>query len=345
MKLNKGKAKVVQKAVEAWREEGVLTAAESKRLLDHLEVVSFDWKRLARYSFWAALACIVISIGSVLMDQQLMQLLEFLFNLPSWGKCAALGLAAAGAYYFGVTRRRQFPQKVFSNEAVFFLGVLATAGSIAYLGKAIDTHSGHFSLLILLACVVYGVLGITLDSKLIWVFAILSLGSWFGTETGYESGWGAYYLGMNYPLRFVAFGLVLTLASWLFLKNDKLKSFFGSTYNLGLLYLFIALWILSIFGNYGDMDSWYRVKQYELFGWSLLFGAVSGVVLFHGLKYDNASSRGFAITFLAINLYTRFFEYLWDSLHKAIFFALLGLSLWGLGVKAESIWNLGRPKK
>ncbi|HJT25668.1 MAG TPA: hypothetical protein VJ873_13920, partial [bacterium] len=62
--------------------------------------------------------------------------------------------------------------------------------------------------------------------------------------------------------------------------------------------------------------------------------------IYHGLKYDNAASRGFGITFLFINLYTRFFEYCWDSLHKAIFFALLGLSLWALGSKAEDIWNL-----
>ena len=34
---------------------------------------------------------------------------------------------------------------------------------------------------------------------------------------------------------------------------------------MGLLYLFIALWIMSIFGNYGDIERWERVKQIELF--------------------------------------------------------------------------------
>jgi len=45
--------------------------------------------------------------------------------------------------------------------------------------------------------------------------------------------------------------------------------------------------------------------------------------------------------FLFINLYTRFFEYCWDSLHKAIFFAVAGRELWLLGRRAEAIWNLG----
>ncbi len=49
--------------------------------------------------------------------------------------------------------------------------------------------------------------------ELVWIFALLSLGSWFGAETGYVSGWGAYYLGMNYPMRFVLFGIVLLAAS------------------------------------------------------------------------------------------------------------------------------------
>ncbi|HJT23647.1 MAG TPA: DUF2157 domain-containing protein, partial [bacterium] len=106
MKLTKSKAKLVEKAVTTWRAEGVLTAAESKRLLGHLEVIPFDWKRLARYSFWASIACIIIAVGSVLMDEQLMQLLQFLFHMPPFGKCLILALAAAAAYYFGVTRRR-----------------------------------------------------------------------------------------------------------------------------------------------------------------------------------------------------------------------------------------------
>ena len=34
--------------------------------------------------------------------------------------------------------------------------------------------------------------------------------AWMGAETGYISGYGMYFLGMNYPLRFVLFGAMLT---------------------------------------------------------------------------------------------------------------------------------------
>lgn len=60
----------------------------------------------------------------------------------------------------------------------------------------------------------------------------------------------------------------------------------------------------------------------------------------HGLKFDDASSRGLGITFLFLNLYTKYFEYFWKESHKAIFFLILAISFWLIGRYAEKIWNL-----
>jgi hypothetical protein len=98
---------------------------------------------------------------------------------------------------------------------------------------------------------------------------------------------------------------------------------------------------MSIFGNYGDMTQWQKVKQYELLHWSLTFGAASIAAIWYGLKRDDGVLRGFGLTFLFINLYTRFFEYFWDSIHKAAFFAVLAVSFWYLGSRAEAIWHFG----
>jgi hypothetical protein len=247
---------------------------------------------------------------------------------------------AALFYYGGIRRRKKHPQKIFSSEAIFFVGALATSAAIVFLGKIIDTGSGHFSLLILFAAIIYAVLGFLFPSKLLWVFAILSLGSWFGTETGYMSGWGSYFLGMNYPLRFVIFGGVLVAGSFFLRMNARSISFYKPTYTLGLLYLFVALWILSIFGNYGDMSVWSEVKQIELFHWGIIFALAAGGAIFYGLMQDDPVSRGFGITFLFLNFYTKYFEYFWDVTHKAIFFAILGISFLLIGLKAEKIWNL-----
>ena len=52
--------------------------------------------------------------------------------------------------------------------------------------------------------------------------------------------------------------------------------------------------------------------------------------------------RGYGAVFLAINVYTRFFENFWNAMNKGLFFLILGASLWLLGSKAERIWNATR---
>ena len=344
LKLTGRKAKLVEAVIRQWIADKTVTQEEGERLLRSYEIVSFDWKRLAKYSFWISLICIITAVGAILADEALMALLARIFRAPDIIKCLFFAAIAAALYYAGQRRRRKKPGKIFSNEAIFALGVFATATAIAFFGKAIDTGSGHFSLLVLLAAIIYAILSLWFPSKLIWIFALLSLGGWFGAETGYKSGWGAYYLGMNYPLRFVIFGVVLTAAASLFAAKKSLRDFVKSTRVMGLLYLFVALWILSIFGNHGEFESWYKVKQIELFHWSLFFGIAALAAILHGIKFDDPVTRGFGLTFLFINLYTRYCEFFWDALHKAIFFAILAVSFWFLGRKAEKIWNLGRLK-
>lgn len=316
--------------------------AQAGLLANTIEVQPFDWRRLAKYSFWVALICIVTAMSAAFADRALIELLERLFDAPHLVKCAGMSGLAAGLYWWGMIRRTKHPDRSYSNEAILFLGVLATAAAIYELGRVLDTGSGHFSLLLLLSFIVYGALGLVMESNLIWVFALASLGGWMGTETGYRSGWGAYYLGMNYPLRFILFGGVLTAVALALEPHNLVKRFFRSTLVMGLLFLFIALWIMSIFGNYGDMHAWERANQIELFHWSILFGLVACGAIYHGLKYENGITKGFGLTFLFINLYTRYFELFWNSIHKAILFAVLGISFWYLGTRAEKIWNLGR---
>lgn len=339
MKLARKKAKILNSAIEVWVKEKQLSYDQGQALLKGIEVAGFDWKRLAKYSFWVSVICIAISVGSILADDYLRRLLANLFNAPDIAKSIFAGLVSALLYFYGIKRKHKTPEKVFSNEALLFLGVLATAGSIAYLGRAADAGAGHFSLLFLLAAIVYGLLGWWFSSKMIWIFSLVSMGSWLGTETGYMSGWGAYYLGMNYPLRFVLFGIVLTCSSRVF--KDIRRDFLAPTRIMGLLYLFITLWIMSIFGNYGSISQWETARQMELFHWSLAFGLASVAAIYHGIKQDDGMTRGFGLVFLFINLYTRFFEYFWDNVHKAVFFIILAASFWYLGSRAEKIWNMG----
>lgn len=345
MKVNKKQAEFLKDTILQWKNEGLLTESLAADLTADLQITSFDWRRLAKYSFWISIICILTAVSSVLADRILIEWIEKFFNAPYEVKMIFFALIATGFFMLGMKRKNQFPEKFYSNEAIFFLGVLSTAGTVYQFGRVMDSGTGHFSLLLLISFAIYALLGWLLKSNLIWIFALVSLGGWMGTETGYMSGWGAYYLGMNYPLRFVIFGGALLTGALFLEKNKKFNFLFRSTLAMGLSYFFIALWLLSIFGNYGDMNSWSRVKQYELFHWAFLFGLAALGAIIHGLKFENGMTKGFGITFLFINLYTRFFEYFWESFHKAIFFAILGISFWILGSKAEIIWRIGERKK
>jgi hypothetical protein len=345
MKVSNRQARFLEKAINRWQQEGTLSADEADKLRHSFTIQSFDWKKLAKYSFWIAIVCALVSVSAAVADDYIIHFIEQIFSSSNVALCIAMQVISGGFYYLGLRGRLKRPERVFTNEALIFVGVLFTAGAIAYFGRAVDTGSGHYSLLFLIATVMYAVMGLWFPSKMVWVFAVLSLGAWFGTETGYVSGWGAYYLGMNYPLRFVFFGGIMVGIAYAFKYVPRLENFYKPSLRLGLLYLFIALWILSIFGNYGDIDRWYTVKQPELFGWSLLFAAVACASIFFGIKTEDPITRGFGITFLLINLYTRYFEYFWNDMHKAVFFFILALSFWLVGSRAERIWNIGSGKK
>jgi len=345
MKIDQEKSDFLDEMLEHWQEEKLLSEADVQRLRGSYEAKSFDWRRLAQYSFWIAMACGVIALGALLIDDKVLKYLEKLYD-TSDGVISLISAAVAGyLFYLSFKRRKTMSHQIFSNDALIFTAVMLTANAIAYLGKAIDNGSGHLSVLMLMGVIIYAILAYVFRSRLIWAFMLISLGAWFGTETGYISRGNFYFLGMNYPLRFVAFGALLTGVSF-FLKNQKkLDDFFMTTYISGMIYLFVSLWLLSVFGNFGTLEAWYGIRQISLFYWAIISAAACLISIYVGLKNRDDIAREFGITFLFINLYTRYFEYFWDSWHKALFFCVLAASFWVIGRRAEKIWNVEFLKK
>ena len=162
MKLPKKQAAVVRAALEEWRASGLLDEETGKRLLDDLTPLPFDWYRLGRYALWSALTCILIGVAALLGDELFLELISRLFVMTELGRSLFLILAAAGLFFWGVRRRRRAPQKRLTNEGLFFLGVLAIAGSLASLAAWLYAYGGedigflNISSLFLLAAVIYG---------------------------------------------------------------------------------------------------------------------------------------------------------------------------------------------
>ncbi|WP_235869050.1 hypothetical protein [Photobacterium kishitanii] len=161
------------------------------------------------------------------------------------------------------------------------------------------------------------------------------------TETSYLAQDHYLFWGMNIPLRFAIVGALIIGLSASLKYNSRLLFLHEATLFIGLMYFFNALWMLTIFGNYDSLSAWSHIKQIELWGWSVAMMLVTLSAIFYGIKNSNPLIRAFGIIFLLLCLYSRYFEFFWGTLHKALFFAILALSFWGIGSRAEKIWQLG----
>ena len=79
MKLNKSQGDLLKRVIERWEADGTIDVSTADRLKGSYTVRSFEWKELAKYSFWIAIVCGVIAVVSVLADHLIMDLLERLF--------------------------------------------------------------------------------------------------------------------------------------------------------------------------------------------------------------------------------------------------------------------------
>ncbi|KAI0125663.1 hypothetical protein BJ170DRAFT_632038 [Xylariales sp. AK1849] len=150
---------------------------------------------------------------------------------------------------------------------------------------------------------------------------------------------------MNYPFRFVFLGIGIISGSYIMRMLDYTSILWSATRIWGMLYLFIALWVLSLFGDDAlfeeDKKTKYRMGgQLALFVWSLIFGLAAATSIWHGLRYSDGTTKGFGLTFLGINLYTKFFEYFWNRWYKSLFFAVLAGTLAVVGRYAENVWSM-----
>lgn len=238
MQLNKKNAKLVKDVILNFEEQKLLTKKKSEELIQNINVVNFDYKKFSKWCFIFSAFCFLISIIN----------LYDLFLSNKYVRIVISVILSSLFYYLGFNNKNK--EKQFLKNFFIFLGIFSLSW-VMYEISAFDILRIHYSWLFFIASIVYGIIAYFGKSNLVLVFSILNLASWFGGTVGYLSGYGSYFIGMSKPLNFVFFGIILLgLASIIEIKKiEKLQIFFKTLLNMGLLYLFVALWILSIFGH------------------------------------------------------------------------------------------------
>lgn len=339
MKVNGRQFRFLQETLKSWSRDGLLDEGKKEALLDSLDVQSYQWRILAQYACWAALFSMVLSLLAVVTDKALIAWLERLFTLQDSTRSLFFAALSIGIYLFGGWFKSRQKGLVFSQELIFFLGAVSTAASIYYLCKVFYTVSGYYSLLLLLGAAIYLVVAILLQSLLLWVLGLGVMACWFFAETVYWTGdVDVPLFGKSFPVQFLVFSLVVFILGHGLPLFKRTKAFFDATQFFSLMILFVCLWILSMLGDYDYTSESFNASQIELWLWRLAMLAASCLAIFVGFRRDDSIPRILGVGFLLLNLYTLFFQYGWDTMHKALFFALLALSFWLLGRYSEWLW-------
>lgn len=327
MQADKQEREVLGKALDEWKDAGLLTPEHAAQLRGTIKAKESGTEQLAHYFFIIAVCCALLAFGALFIDEKLLQRLQQTFLLHNITIAVAAMILSAICFRFA---RRQRPVvSVAAYELYLVPGTLTALISLVYICKETGNGDGY-TFFLGLASIMLGALCIVFRSRMLWCGFLLAGMGWFGAFSTVHSH-DNLFLGMNYPVRFTLFGLLVLVLSWGQRKIPRLDGYYRISYHAGLLIFFTALWGLSVFGNYGYLDQWAAVRQTQVLGFSFLFGAATGIALYLGIRYDDPAVRDYSILFLLLNLYTRYFEYFWNSMNKGLFFLFLALSFWLLG--------------
>jgi preprotein translocase subunit YajC len=339
LKVSKKEKQVIEKALAHWEAQNTIDADKRAQLLEEVKVRPFNWQSLALYSFIFAAFCLIIALVSIFADEFLIKLIDSFLVIGYFTKFAFFVLLTLLFGYLDTRQSKESTQK-YSKQIYSLLAAttMAIAAGFFVFLVSMEEKSGP---IILLLSLIYALGAIKFDNKLYWVFGIAAVVIGFGALTDQWGSRDNFFLGMNFPMRFTIFGALILALAEACKKWTVANPFYAITHLVGLTIFFVSLWILSISGNFGSFDAWMDIHQFELLGWSFVLLGASGAAIYFGVQKESSLWKNFGITFIFLNLYTRYFEYLWDSLHKAVFFAILAASFWLIGKKAESIWDKG----
>ncbi|WP_295448115.1 hypothetical protein [uncultured Thiodictyon sp.] len=225
------------------------------------------------------------------------------------------------------------------GEALELAGAVALQGLTVVLATHYSSGSEHWPPLIGVDALLLTALAYLVANRLVLWYGCANFFFYFGAETGYVSGWGAYYLGMTYPVRFLAVGAATLLLAWLhaLVIRGRWASFSRVYAHFGLLVTNLALWFLSLFGYYENLDISWSDTQGERLVFSLLWAALAGACLYAGARMGLQLLRSYGLTFLIINIYTFYFQFVVPHSGELWFLHLLlcGGSLLWLGFYLE----------
>ena len=334
MEVDKSESELLYKALGEWEQQGKLT---KEKVAELKETITGKQTRhqIAQYFFFIALFCTLLAFGAIFINEKLLERLKLYFSLNDL--IIALITAALSVLWFWYVGKKITHLSPTAYEVYMVLGGLSVLTSLVYFCKQFHLD-GTYTAFLSMALPILMLLSTLFRSRALWIGAIAAAIAWFGSFSDWQSH-DNLFLGMNYPVRFAVFGLIILGVSFLQRYLQQLSFTQRLSYSSGLILFFTSMWAVSIFGNYNTLVGWQAVRQVHVLGYSIAFGVAAAASFYLGVRFKDELARDMGVLFLIINLYTRYFEYFWDSMNKGIFFLVLAVTFGILG------WFLERNRK
>jgi hypothetical protein len=339
MELDKKEATIVENAIGFWEESKKISPQLANDLRSSYRLRNSSIDAITSYALISAISCGLLAFAALVIDEKWIELLR-----KKWGfseTIVGIGFTLLAVVFVALAKNRKtkFPRAKSGNETYNVAIILTVAIAITYWTRSFSNFEGNYALPLMIASFCYGGIALLLDSKFLWMVMLLALAGWWGAQTHYWSHGTFRFAGMNYPLRMTVFGLIIWASSWVIKKVRTLDMFAESTFTIGLFLFLFAAWTLSIFGNYDDYTGWKAIKQGHFWFWALGFTALLVGLIGFAIQNKNDILRDTSLVFFLINIYTRYFEYFWERTNAGIFFAIMAISFWFVGRKAEQWRN------
>jgi hypothetical protein len=302
--------------------------AEIRRLVD-LRTEERKLKRGRDLLRWFGVVTVTIGVVFFVYDYEIWKyfnfglikrLYAFLIGLPGIAKFTLLS-SAVGAMYWAAFRERRNTKKAYPLVVL----ALPILGYDLYMAPVWLLATEMYRSSLLITSLVVLVTSYQLRLKTLVYLGLFGLCNWFGGCTGYWTG--CYWLYMRDPLIFVPFGAGLIFVAHLIGKYDK-RDLKQPLEIVGILTLFLALLILSIWGYTFGAEDFFSDKADIAPVWFIIVMTLSCMLfIWLGIKWERKLFFNVGVTFLAIDLYTRFFEVFMDWLPRSLFWLILGGSV------------------
>ncbi|MDH3714798.1 MAG: hypothetical protein OET44_13230 [Gammaproteobacteria bacterium] len=328
---------LVRRELQGYLRENALDEATFEKLIGRYPASRWDWHSLGR---WLAIfGAISMAAGATILARELFA--------PTLEKLAVLlAIALATSVFFA--QRLKARKLEWTGKALELLGGFTLIGLTFTLGIIYSSGSGNWPALLLIDLILLLLATYLLNNLLLLILSLVVFFSWFGGFTGYASGWGAYWFGMNYPLRFLCAALAMIALSLAHYRAEagllqRYRGFFKVWLSGGVFFAEMSLWLMSLFGNFGDASNWsYRPGVAVLVFFNLLWAGANALLLTIGVRYDMRMLRGYGATFLLIQAYTLYFWHIAGHLGPVLGLLIGGGSMLWLVVYLEQQRRAGK---